>query len=51
MKKYSNFLVALIGLLGFLLPNISGAQTKSSNNDVWFHYVGKNMLTKKYRLH
>lgn len=47
MKKYSNFLVALIGLLGFLFPNISGAQTKTSNNDVWFHYVGKNMLTKK----
>lgn len=47
MTKYSNFLVALIGLLGFLLPNVSVAQTKTSNNDVWFHYVGKNMLTKK----
>ena len=23
------------------------AQTKSQNNDIWFHYVGKNMLTKK----
>ena len=47
MKQCSNFLVALIGLLGFLLPNISGAQTKTNNNNVWFHYVGKNMLTKK----
>ena len=47
MTKHSNFLVALIGLLGFLLPNVSVAQTKTSNNDVWFHYVGKNMLTKK----
>lgn len=47
MKKYNHFLVALIGLLGFLLPTISGAQTKTSNNDVWFHYVGKNMLTQK----
>lgn len=47
MKRYSHFLVALVGLLGILLPNSSSAQTKSSNNDVWFHYVGKNMLTKK----
>lgn len=47
MKKYCSFLVALVGLLGILLPNISSAQTKTSNNDVWFHYVGKNMLTKK----
>jgi hypothetical protein len=47
MKRYSHFLVALVGLLGILLPNNSSAQTKTSNNDVWFHYVGKNMLTKK----
>ncbi len=47
MKKYNNFLVALIGLLGILLPNNSNAQVKTSNNDVWFHYVGKNMLSQK----
>jgi len=47
MKRYSHFLVALVGLLGILLPNSSSAQTKTTNNDVWFHYVGKNMLTKK----
>lgn len=47
MKRYSHFLVALVGLLGILSPNSSSAQTKTSNNDVWFHYVGKNMLTKK----
>lgn len=47
MKRYSHFLEALVGLLGILLPNNSSAQTKTSNNDVWFHYVGKNMLTKK----
>ena len=34
-------------LIGFLLPNFSGAQTKTSNNDVWFHYFGKNKLTEK----
>jgi hypothetical protein len=47
MTKYSNFLVNLLVLLGFLLPNFSGAQTKTSNNDVWFHYFGKNKLTEK----
>ncbi|OUD35141.1 DUF2490 domain-containing protein [Flavobacterium sp. FPG59] len=47
MKKYNNFLVALIGLLGILLPNSSSAQVKTNNNDVWFHYVGKNMLSQK----
>ena len=47
MKRFSHFLVALVGLLEILLPNSSSAQTKTSNNDVWFHYVGKNMLTKK----
>ena len=47
MKVNNNFLVVLIGLLGILLPTISSAQTKTSNNDVWFHYVGKNMVTKK----
>jgi hypothetical protein len=47
MKVNNNFLVALIGLLGILLPTVSSAQTKTSNNDVWFHYVGKNLLTKK----
>lgn len=47
MKKYNNFLVALVGLLGILLPFVSNAQTKTSNENVWFHYVGKNMLTEK----
>ena len=47
MKKYRHFLVALVGLLGILLPNSSNAQVKTSNNDVWFHYVGKNMLSQK----
>ena len=37
MKVNNNILVALIGLLGILLPTVSSAQTKTSNNDVWFH--------------
>lgn len=47
MTKYSNFIVNLLVLIGFLLPNFSGAQTRTSNNDVWFHYFGKNKLTEK----
>jgi Protein of unknown function (DUF2490) len=47
MKNNYQFLVVLIGLLVFFLSNISNAQTKTSNNNIWFHYVGKNLLTKK----
>lgn len=47
MTKCNNFIVNLLVLIGFLLPNFSGAQTKTSNNDVWFHYFGKNKLTEK----
>lgn len=47
MKKNSHFFITLIGLFGILFQNSSIAQTKTSNNNVWFHYVGKNMLTKK----
>ncbi|WP_428223430.1 DUF2490 domain-containing protein [Flavobacterium sp.] len=42
MKKYYFFIVvALFGLQSFF------AQVKSTNENVWLHYVGKNMLTKK----
>ncbi|MCL9804674.1 DUF2490 domain-containing protein [Flavobacterium amniphilum] len=37
----------LIGFLAFGFVLDIQAQTKNSNNDIWFHYVGKNMLTKK----
>lgn len=34
-------------LLVVIIGSSSYAQTKSQNNDIWLHYVGKNMLTKK----
>lgn len=47
MKNNKKYVVVLLLLLGFMFPHFSKAQTKTSNNDIWFHYVGKNMLTKK----
>lgn len=39
--------ILLLGLLVFGLGEAFQAQTKSSNNDFWLHYVGKNRLTTK----
>jgi hypothetical protein len=47
MTTHSNFLVNLVVLFGLLFPNFSDGQEKTSNNDVWFHYFGKNKLTEK----
>lgn len=47
MKKYQNSLVALIGLLVIILPNNAMTQTKASNENIWLHYVGKNMITNR----
>jgi hypothetical protein len=47
MKNNKKNIIALVLLVGLLFSQFSKAQTKTSNNDVWFHYVGKNMLTKK----
>lgn len=41
MKKY------IFGAIFFCTIGNLFAQTKSQNNDIWLHYVGKNMLTKK----
>jgi nitrate reductase alpha subunit len=41
----NNILKVLVVVACFNLPTF--AQTKSQNNDIWLHYVGKNMLTKK----
>lgn len=48
MLKF-NFIKSAIlaGWLVFGFAQSSLAQTKNSNNDIWFHYVGKNKLTKK----
>ena len=43
--KVSSRFVVIIAVLLFITS--AYAQTKESNNDVWLHYFGKNMLTKK----
>lgn len=47
MKKVSHLIVAILLLLGFILPKMAYSQTKTTNENIWFHYVGKNMLTQK----
>jgi uncharacterized protein DUF2490 len=46
MKKIK-LVVILFGLLNLVMLQDLTAQVKSQNEDVWFHYVGKNMITKK----
>jgi hypothetical protein len=46
MKTVRNLKVLSILLL-FLNAINSHAQIKTSNNDVWFHYQGKNLITEK----
>ncbi len=46
MKKYIlNTLIMSVMTLGILSKAFT--QTQSTNNDIWLHYSGKNMLTKK----
>lgn len=40
------FLLIYFGLAGFLSWNVN-SQVKTSNENIWLHYVGKNMLTNK----
>ncbi|WP_298116058.1 DUF2490 domain-containing protein [Flavobacterium sp.] len=46
-KKYNVLMILLFSFLGFIMTNNSTAQTKTSNNNLWFHYVGKNKITDK----
>lgn len=45
--KKLKYLILVILTTIFSLQE-SSAQEKSSNNDVWFHYFGKNMLSEKF---
>lgn len=47
MKKKATFPILLLFLFLFLNFAETSAQVKSQNNNIWFHYFGKNMLTKK----
>ena len=46
MFLYKKILFALISIV-FIQIKIAKAQTISQNNNVWLHYVGKNILTPK----
>lgn len=47
MKKYKYRLTALLVLVIILGGQKGFCQTINHNNDIWLHYVGKNMLNKK----
>jgi hypothetical protein len=41
-------LLFFFGIVSFLLMDKSYAQEKTSNNNIWFHYFGKNMMAEKF---
>ncbi len=47
MKYIKIRLLFLVGIASFLALNTSLAQVKESNNNIWLHYFGKNMITEK----
>lgn len=46
MTTFNNIVLKTLVLITIFSLSTK-AQTKSQNNDIWLHYVGKNMLTKK----
>lgn len=48
MKYIKIRLLFLVGIASFLALNTSLAQVKESNNNIWLHYFGKNMITEKF---
>jgi hypothetical protein len=48
-KKYLKMknIILYITLAFFFLFQISNAQIKTQNDNIWFHYVGKNMISEK----
>ena len=47
-KNIKISLLFCIGIASFLTLNTTFAQVKESNNDIWLHYFGKNMITEKF---
>lgn len=45
MKKF-NFRTLFVPIF-LMLVSVTFAQIETQNNNIWFHYVGKNMITKK----
>lgn len=48
MKNIKMCLLFFIGIASLFTVNSSQAQVKESNNDIWLHYFGKNMITEKF---
>lgn len=48
MKHTKIGLLFLVGIASFLAVNTTFAQVKTSNNDIWLHYFGKNMISEKF---
>lgn len=48
MKNLKMRLLLLVAIFIFLAVNYSFAQVKESNNNIWLHYFGKNMITEKF---
>ena len=48
MKHIKIRFLFLVGIASFLAVNTSFAQVKESNNNIWLHYFGKNMITEKF---
>lgn len=49
MKKDTKIrLLFFLGILNFIVPLNGFSQVVSHNNNVWLHYVGKNMLSQKW---
>ena len=48
MRHIKMRLLFLVGIACFLAVNITFAQVKTSNNDIWLHYFGKNMISEKF---
>ena len=40
--------LALLLMLSLICSSLMFGQEKSSNNDIWLHYFGKNKITEKF---
>lgn len=48
MKHIKIRLLFFVGIVNLLAVNTAFAQVKESNNNIWLHYFGKNMITEKF---
>lgn len=48
MKHIKIRLLLFVWIVNLLAVNTAFAQVKESNNNIWLHYFGKNMITEKF---